>query len=569
MIDAFVTALLTPLACAILISGLDDLFVALASLLSARRQSPTPAHTPEKRIAIFVPCWHEEPVIAAMLEHNLAAIHYDRYDFFIGAYPNDEPTLDAIRAVKARFPRVHLAVCPHDGPTSKPDCLNWIYQRMLVFEDLHSVSFEIVVIHDAEDLIHPESLATINHYSGEYGMIQIPVLPLPTPFRNLTHGTYMDDFSEWQIKDMPARACLGSFVPSSGVGTGYTRAALERLAEAGQNAIFDPGSLTEDYEIGLRLYRLGCPQLFVALDRGHAPVATREYFPRDMRGAIRQRSRWISGIALQTWERHGWSGSPAQIYWFWRDRKGLIGNPLSLLTNIVFLYGLVRHPAISHPVLLSATLGLMILQIAIRGICSARLYGPVFALGVPLRIVWANAINTAATLRAIHGYLRARLRHESIGWLKTDHAYPTRGALAGHKRRLGEILACAAWITERELDFALTSQPAGTRIGEHLIGLGKITEDDLYAALSQQQSLPLDKLDPRQISPLIARSLPRDIVRTWKVLPYRIASGSMFLATPELPTDELNRTLRGFTQLDLRFHLVTPANFDQLTKVLL
>jgi hypothetical protein len=38
----------------------------------------------------------------------------------------------------------------------------------------------------------------------------------------------------------------------------------------------------------------------------------------------------------------------------------------------------------------------------------------------------------------------------------------------------------------------------------------------------------------------------------------------MFLASPEIPTDDLTRRLRGFTRLSLRFHLVTPANFDEL-----
>ena len=45
------------------------------------------------------------------------------------------------------------------------------------------------------------------------------------------------------------------------------------------------------------------------------------------------------GIALQSWERHGWRGSLPQVYWFWRDRKGLLGNPLSLLANFLFAYG--------------------------------------------------------------------------------------------------------------------------------------------------------------------------------------------------------------------------------------
>ena len=75
----------------------------------------------------------------------------------------------------------HRAVCPHDGPTSKADCLNWIYRYMLRYEEQHGVRFEIVVIHDAEDIIHPEALRLINYYAQDYDMVQVPVLPIATP----------------------------------------------------------------------------------------------------------------------------------------------------------------------------------------------------------------------------------------------------------------------------------------------------------------------------------------------------------------------------------------------------
>ena len=73
---------------------------------------------------------------------------------------------------------------PHDGPTSKGDCLNWIYQRMKDYEARHRMRFRIVVLHDAEDLIHPESLRVINWFSRRYAMVQVPVLPLPTGSAN-------------------------------------------------------------------------------------------------------------------------------------------------------------------------------------------------------------------------------------------------------------------------------------------------------------------------------------------------------------------------------------------------
>ena len=589
--DAGVAHCLLPLAWIILISGLDDLAldtVCLGAWLRRRlRARPSgslrPEKNNEKNIAVFVPLWHEHAVIAGMIEHNAAAIHYQNYHFFIGGYPNDDRTLDAVRDLESRFPQVHLAVCPHQGPTSKADCLNWIYQRMLLFEEHHGTRFDIVVTHDAEDLIHPEAFSFINSYADEYDMVQIPVLPLPTPLRDFVHGIYCDEFAEWQIKDMRARQFMRSFVPSNGVGTGYTRRALEKLASAEHNLIFEPACLTEDYENGLRLHRLGCKQMFVPLRRhGAGMVATREFFPRTARSAIRQRSRWILGIGLQCWERNGWRGRLPERYWFWRDRKGLLGNPLSLLSNLVFLYGALTWVGalcagapwglgrfMLHPWLLLATLAIQMVQSTVRMTCSARLYGPRFALAAPLRAVYGNWINTAATWKAVRSYARARMRHEPLVWVKTEHAYPSRSALVEHKRKLGEILIGSGYAEESGVRQALENLQPGMRLGEYLVERGVITEDELYEALSLQQSLPAGRLEPWVISSQVARALPRRLVRDWRVLPFRISSGNMFLASPEIPTDDLTRVLRGFTRLSLRFHLVTPQNFEELAQCLL
>ena len=591
-LDVSIAAILLPLAIAILISGLDDLAldgVWLWSWVRRRfqaadaRSTPEKTSGPEKLIAIYVPLWCEHSVIGGMVEHNVAAIHYDNYHFFVGGYPNDELTLDAVRELETRFPHVHLAVCPHDGPTSKADCLNWIYQRMLLFEEHQSLRFDMVITHDAEDLIHPEALSCINVHADRFDMVQIPVLPLPTPVRDIVHGVYCDEFAEWQIKDMPARQSMGSFVPSNGVGTGFTRAALEALATEDHNLIFEPGCLTEDYENGLRLHKLGCSQVFVPLSpRSSGIVATREFFPRTMHSAIRQRTRWITGIALQSWERHGWRGTWPQMYWFWRDRKGLIGNPISLLSNFLFTYGaltwmyahlagapwgLAQHAL--HPRMLLGTLVIQLIQTTVRMTCVGRLYGFRFALGVPIRTVCGNWINSIASFRAVFRYSKARLRHEPLVWLKTEHAYPSRSALVEHKRKLGEILAGSDYVPQSDIEHALQTQPVGIRLGEYLVKLGKITEDELYEALSLQQSLPVGRLEPWILSTQVARALPRQVIRDLRVLPFRISAGNMFLASPEIPTDDLTQTIRGFTRLSLRFHLVTPENFEELTEALL
>lgn len=581
--DRLVWSLLFPLGIVILLSGLDDLYLDLYFLLRQFRKSSPPdggseTRIPEKRIAIYVPLWQEFRVITGMIEHNISAIQYENYEFFIGIYPNDESTLNAVRELETRYSRVHMAVCPHDGPTSKADCLNWIYQRMLLFEEKHAINFDVVVTHDAEDLIHPEALERINREAETFGMVQIPVLPLPTPLGSWVHGVYCDEFAEWQLKDMPMRSAMGSFVPSNGVGTGYTREALDRLAINDHNLIFEPGCLTEDYENGLRLHNLGIPQTFVPI----GGAATREYFPRTTHSAIRQRTRWVTGIALQTWQRHGWRGGIADVYWFWRDRKGLLGNPLGLLANILLAYGAITW-ALAHytgakwglaaysarPQLLWITAALQVERMAVRFGCTARIYGFRFALGVPLRALLANYVNAVSSVRAMWLYSMARLRNRPLVWFKTDHAYPSRNALAGHRRKLGEVLTGSGYLGEDALARALRNQPPGVRLGEYLIALGEISEHDLYEALSLQQSLPSGDLGPEAVEAPLTRLLPRRLVREWRVLPFQIVNGILFLASPDVPTDEMTRAVCSFTSLPLRFQLITPANFDSLVRDLL
>ena len=588
-IDYLVLAILAPLAAAILVSGLDDLVVDLAWAWTWLKSAIRPAaslfppgprqldNAPRQRIAIFVPLWHEHQVIGRMLEHNLAAIRYPDYHIFAGCYPNDVETQEAVRTVADRFSQVHLALCPHPGPTSKADCLNWIYQHLLLLEESSGQLFDIVVIHDAEDLIHPEELRWINYYAARYDFVQTPVLALRTPLHHLTHGVYCDEFAENHTRDMTVRAALGGFVPSSGVGTGYRREALERLARASSNRLFEPEALTEDYENGLRLFRLGCSQAFVPISKssrgGRDFVATREFFPSRWGAALRQRTRWVTGIALQGWQRFGWSGKPMEVYWLWRDRKGLITNPLSLAANLVFAYGLATElwtrVSPGQARLAAATMSLQILRIGVRALCVGRIYGFVFALGIPFRAVYANALNTAATAQAVARYTWARVRGQPLKWLKTEHAYPARAALLAQKRKLGEILVSSGSVPASELTSALEQRTPGTRLGEYLVGTRKLGMDALYQALSFQQGLPLAQVEPEAVPWPVAHALPEHAIRQWQVLPFRIAEQNLFVASPEAPGAETAQALRSFTSLEIRFHLVTPVEFERLTKALL
>ncbi len=584
-IDQALLFLVAPLALLLVLSGLDDLGIDLAWLYAwveyrVTRKNNDTAHNldiPQSRIAIMVPLWHEHQVIASMLEHNVASIRYNAYHFFVGVYPNDQLTKSAVSAMARRFPNVHMAVCPHDGPTSKADCLNWVYQHIGLYEEERGEHFDIIVTHDAEDMIHPEELRWINYYATRYDFIQIPVFGLKTPFHEFTHGVYCDEFAENHSRDMVVRSRFRCFVPGAGVGTGYRRQALEKLAAAQSNRIFEPAALTEDYENGLRLRRLGCSQVFASPWRTGGPgsdfVATQEYFPQKWGAALRQRSRWVTGISLQGWERFGWEGTLSEVYWLWRDRKGLLGSPLGILANALFAYGLATHMWLrltpNEIYLTWATLSLQAIRTAVRMGCVARIYGFAFSLGVPLRVFYANALNAAATFSAMWRYAKAKWRNEPLRWLKTEHAYPTRTALLSHKRRLGEILVGSGYLSEAALASAVSSLPPKTRIGEHLMALGEISEHVLYEALSLQQGLPFTSLADEDIPLGVARAIPKPVLREWRVLPFKIAENGLSVACPDLPTPELSQALQSHTSLEIHYHLVVPHEYEEWSQALL
>ena len=521
-LDGWVAALLPPLTYWILLNGLDDVILNvlwLYTTLFSRSPAIPIFLPPERPVAIFVPLWREHRVIRHMVEHNIATQKFHSFHFFIGAYPNDAPTLAALSDLESRFPQVHLAQCPHPGPTSKADCLNWIYQRMLLYEEQHGVRFETVVTHDAEDTIHPQALSWIDFHTRTHGMVQIPVLALPTPWQELTHGIYCDEFAQYQFRDMTVRNRVGGFVPSNGVGTGFSRDAIEAIAAAHGNRIFEPACLTEDYENGFRVHRLGFRQYFIPLEKVHGTfAATREFFAQTYHQAVRQRTRWATGITLQSWEYHGLQETFAQLWWFWRDRKTLLNNLIAPVIQLVTFYELgslalskLRQMPWSggsaFPHFVSWVLGFLAVQyLGIRAVSSARVYGWKFAAATPLRILWGNWVDCVASAGAIKRYALSRLSGQPLIWLKTEHRYPNRAAL-------------------------IHTQEPVARPEEELV------------------SVP------------VTRSLPAALAREWKILPFRVDAGHLHIAAMEAPTDEMHRALASISSLELRFHRISEQDY--------
>lgn len=427
--------------CGFLLLGASDLlldFIWIGLCLKRRFAGPAgralrPARTPG-RLAVFTPAWDEAAVIGAMLGHARAAFGDAPHVHYVGCYPNDPATAAAVWPHAGGT--VRLVIGPAPGPTSKADCLNRLWDRMIEDEAADGVRFKAVVLHDAEDVVHSAELVLFDGLIERFDLVQLPVLPLIDPRSRWIGGHYADEFAEAHGKELVVREALGAGLPSAGVGCAISRDALVALAAA-HGAPFDPESLTEDYELGLRLKALGRSAAFVRTPggAGGAVISTREYFPATMEAAVAQKARWMGGIALSGWDRLGWRGGLAERWMRARDRQAILAALLLCAAYLALLLWaalffaerlggremLPFGPALSLLIALNSVL--LLWRLAMRFGFVARAYGWREGLRALPRTITGNIIAMMAARRALARYL-GRRRTGAAAWDKTAHVFP-------------------------------------------------------------------------------------------------------------------------------------------------
>ena len=325
----------------------------------------------------------------------------------------------------------------HRGPLQL-DC-RWC-ACYIIPEVAAGVAFKAVVLHDAEDVVDAAELRVFDAAMPALAMVQLPVVPLGDRASRWVSGHYLDEFAEAHRKDIVVRGAIGAGVPSAGVACAIDRRVLGRLAVDG--APFDPASMTEDYEIGMRIAALGERGALVRVRGPGGTVATREHFPATLDAAIRQKTRWLLGIALDGWDRIGWRSSLADRYMLLRDRKTIVA-PLLVGAGYVAvaLCGVDATIAWALPaarrfaplaargsllrILLVANAAALGWRLGLRAGFTAATYGWREGLRAVPRTVVANWINAAAAVGAIRRYVRIRAGRETPRWDKTAHRFPT------------------------------------------------------------------------------------------------------------------------------------------------
>ncbi|HZV18053.1 MAG TPA: glycosyl transferase family protein [Sphingobium sp.] len=441
----------------LLLGGLDDLLLDLlygvrrgwrALTIYSRIPRMTAPDLPPPGaagpIAIFVPAWDEAAVIGRMLCGCLAAWRDEDLHIFVGTYPNDRATIDAVADVAAKggAGRVTLVINEQAGPTTKADCLNQLWRALRRWEETEGRTALAVVLHDAEDVVHRDALRLIGMLAPRFALVQLPVLPLVSARSRWVAGHYCDEFAEAHAKSLLVREALGAALPSAGVGCGFNRAALGAVAAARGGRPFDATSLTEDYELGLRLGQDGGRGALVRMrDAEGGLIATREYFPDTLTAAVRQKARWTVGIALAGWDRIGWSGRWHERWMRLRDRRAALAALVLFAAYAGLVVSMVAHggarllgrestpwPA-PLPWLLAVTTVMLGWRLAVRMLFVWRAYGRAEALRSVPRALIANIIAMMAARRAVALYWR-HLRGDALAWDKTHHRFPMDSAQA-------------------------------------------------------------------------------------------------------------------------------------------
>jgi adsorption protein B len=310
-----------------------------------------------------------------------------------------------------------------------------LYDALIALECETGRAAKAVVLHDAEDLVHPLELALFDRLIDRAGVIQLPVLPLIDPSSPWIAGHYCDEFAEAHVKELVVREAIGAAVPLAGVGCAIAREPLARIAAMHEGRPFAGGSLTEDYELGLRIGELGLKTMFVripAVPGDRAVVCSRGHFPSSLGAAVRQKARWLGGIALTGWDRLGWRGGLGERWMRLRDRRGPLAAVLllaaylaALLWSQIWVAKLLGAPLEVRvdPTLMSllwVNFWLLAWRLAMRALFTASAYGPWQGLMSVPRTVVGNVIAMLAAFRAVSVYLRGHAPR----WDKTAHIFP-------------------------------------------------------------------------------------------------------------------------------------------------
>jgi len=239
--------------------------------------------------SLLVPARHEERVLQRTVEGMLRIDHPAFEVVIVVGHDDPDTALIAQRLAESHPDQVRVVTDTH-GTKNKPRALNTA---------LPHCKGEIVGVFDAEDIVHRELLAHVDHAfrAASADVVQggVQLVNYRSSWYSLRNCL---EYFFWFRSRLHLHARKG-FIPLGG-NTVFVRAELLRATGG-----WDGDCLAEDCDLGVRLSSRGA-KVVVAY---HAALVTREETPGSLYSLYKQRTRWNQGF-LQVLRKGEWRRLP-------------------------------------------------------------------------------------------------------------------------------------------------------------------------------------------------------------------------------------------------------------------
>ncbi|WP_428427376.1 glycosyltransferase [Pararhizobium sp.] len=283
-----------------------------------RRPQPPDDGQPLPVYSVLVALYKEESVVAQLVQ-ALDRLDWprSRLDIKLICEADDAATIAALQALPLGH-EYEIVLVPVHQPRTKPKALSYA---------LPGVRGTYVTVYDAEDRPHPEQLREA-HAAFMAAPPQVICLQAPLIVTNARQSWWSAlfalEYAGLFRGLLPMLSLTGLPLPLGGTSNHFRTMELRRIGG------WDPYNMTEDADLGLRLYRLGYGSRVIF-------KPTLEEAPISRSVWLGQRTRWFKGW-LQTWLVL--MRKPAQL-------KGEMGWSAFIVFQIL-IAGLLLS-ALSHP----------------------------------------------------------------------------------------------------------------------------------------------------------------------------------------------------------------------------
>lgn len=233
---------------------------------------------------ILCPMYKEANVLPQFVE-SIDRLDYpkSKLEVLLLLEEDDTETIKKAKDLKLES-HFKVLVVPHSFPKTKPKACNY---------GLAHSTGEYVVIYDAEDIPDPDQLKKavlgFRKLGSGYSCLQAK-LNYHNPNQNWLTRLFTTEYSLWFDVMLPALQTVNTFIPLGGTSNHFRTADLNKFEG------WDPFNVTEDADLGVRLFRAGGKTAII-------DSMTYEEANSNLKNWIRQRSRWIKGY-LQTYLVH-------------------------------------------------------------------------------------------------------------------------------------------------------------------------------------------------------------------------------------------------------------------------